>query len=44
VAQRFELDGAEAVESTPKEFPALLKDEMQKWGTVIRDAGIKPEQ
>ena len=44
VAQRFELDGAEPVGSTPKEFAAFLKTEMQKWSKVIKDAGIKPEQ
>jgi tripartite-type tricarboxylate transporter receptor subunit TctC len=44
VAQRFELDGAEGVGSTPAEFAAFLKAEMQKWGKVIRDAGIKAEQ
>ncbi len=44
VAQRFQLDGAESVGSTPKEFAAFLKAEMQKWSKVIRDAGIKPEQ
>ena len=43
VAQRFQLDGAEAVGSTPKEFAAFLKVEMQKWSKVIKDAGIKPE-
>lgn len=44
VTQRFQRDGAEAVGSTPQEFSAFLKDEMQKWSKVIRDAGIKPEQ
>jgi tripartite-type tricarboxylate transporter receptor subunit TctC len=43
VTQRFQLDGAEAVGSTPREFAAFLKAEMQKWSKVIRDAGIKPE-
>jgi len=43
VAQRFQLDGAEAVGSSPQEFAAFLKAEMQKWSKVIRDAGIKPE-
>jgi tripartite-type tricarboxylate transporter receptor subunit TctC len=43
VAERFQLDGAEAVGSTPKEFAAFLRAEMQKWSKVIRDAGIKPE-
>lgn len=44
VAQRFQLDGAEGVGSTPAEFSAFLKGEMQKWSTVIKHAGIKPEQ
>ena len=44
VAERFQLDGAEAVGSTPKEFAAFLKTETQKWSKVIKDAGIKPEQ
>ena len=43
VTQRFQLDGAEAVGSTPKEFAAFLQAEMQKWSKVIKDAGIKPE-
>ncbi len=43
VSERFQLDGAEAVGSTPKEFAAFLKTEMQKWSKVIKDAGIKPE-
>jgi tripartite-type tricarboxylate transporter receptor subunit TctC len=44
VAQRFQLDGAEAVGSTPQEFAAFLKAEMQKWSKVIKNAGIKPER
>lgn len=43
VAERFQLDGAEAVGSTPKEFAAFLKAETEKWSKVIKDAGIKPE-
>ena len=43
VAERFQLDGAEAVGSTPKEFAAFLKAEMQKWSKVVKDAGVKPE-
>jgi tripartite-type tricarboxylate transporter receptor subunit TctC len=44
VAERFQLDGAESVGSTPKEFAAFLKTETLKWSEVIKDAGIKPEQ
>jgi tripartite-type tricarboxylate transporter receptor subunit TctC len=43
IAERFRLDGAVPVGSTPKEFAAFLKGEMQKWGRVIKDAGIKAE-
>ena len=43
VAERFQLDGAEPVGSTPNEFAAFLRAEMQKWSKVIKDAGIKPE-
>jgi tripartite-type tricarboxylate transporter receptor subunit TctC len=43
IAQRFQLDGAETVGSTPQEFAAFLKAEMQKWSQVIREAGIKPD-
>jgi tripartite-type tricarboxylate transporter receptor subunit TctC len=43
VSQRFQLDGAEPVGSTPKEFAAFLRAEMQKWSKVVRDAGVKPE-
>jgi len=44
VAERFQLDGAEAVGSSPQEFAAFLKAEMQKWSKVVKEAGIKPEQ
>src|SRR5689334_12689597 len=44
IVQRFQLDGADAVGSTPREFAAFLKAETQKWSKVIKDAGIKPEQ
>jgi tripartite-type tricarboxylate transporter receptor subunit TctC len=44
ITRRFQLDGAEAVGSTPKQFAAFLKSEMQQWSKVIKDAGIKPEQ
>ncbi len=44
IVQRFQLDGADVAGSTPKEFDAFLQAEMQKWGKVIKDAGIKAEQ
>ena len=35
--------GAEALSSTPAEFGVFLQSEMQRWGKVIRDAGLKPQ-
>jgi tripartite-type tricarboxylate transporter receptor subunit TctC len=43
IAQRFEADGAVPVGSSPAQFAAFLRAEMQKWGKVIRDAGIRIE-
>jgi len=36
-------DGAEAVGSTPAEFSALIKSEIEKWAMVIKTVGIKSE-
>ena len=33
----------EIVASTPQEFDAHLKSELEKWGKVVKAAGIKPE-
>jgi tripartite-type tricarboxylate transporter receptor subunit TctC len=44
VTARFEADGALPVGSTPQQFSAFLKNEMLKWGKVIREAGIQLEQ
>jgi tripartite-type tricarboxylate transporter receptor subunit TctC len=35
--------GAESVPGTPDEFAAFINREIQKWGQIIRTAGIKPE-
>ena len=35
--------GAEALPSTPVEFGAFLKGEMERWTRVIRSAHIKPQ-
>ena len=35
--------GAEASPTTPAEFGAFLKKEIDKWGKVVREAGIKSE-
>jgi tripartite-type tricarboxylate transporter receptor subunit TctC len=35
--------GAEAVGSTPEELAAIHKREFDKWGAIVKAAGIKPE-
>jgi len=41
--EHFISEGAEAVGSTPEEFAAVIRDDLQRWGNVTRNAGIKPE-
>ncbi len=35
--------GFSPVGSTPEEYGALIKDDIDKWSKVVRDAGIKVE-
>jgi tripartite-type tricarboxylate transporter receptor subunit TctC len=41
VAERFAVDNAEAVGSTPQEYAAFIGKEQERWGEVVRKAGIK---
>ena len=41
VRDKLEPQGAEVVGNTPEEFKAFLKAEIERWGKVIRTAGIK---
>lgn len=43
IHERLLTVGAEAVTSTPAAFGDFLRSEMQRWGKVMRDAGIKPQ-
>ena len=43
VAQQFVAIGADAVSTTPAEFAAIIKSDMDKWGKVIRAAKIQVE-
>jgi tripartite-type tricarboxylate transporter receptor subunit TctC len=38
--ERLEQLGVVVVGSTPEALGAFLKSEMEKWGPVIKDAGI----
>jgi tripartite-type tricarboxylate transporter receptor subunit TctC len=41
VAERFALDDAEAVGSTPEEYATFIAAEQKRWGDVVRRANIK---
>jgi len=41
--ERLALDGAEPVGTTPAQFGAFLKSELEKWTRVARDAHIEPQ-
>jgi len=43
VKQKYEAIGAPVTPSTPNELAALLASDTDKWGTIVREAGIKPE-
>jgi tripartite-type tricarboxylate transporter receptor subunit TctC len=43
VNERFGTQGLETVGSTPEEFAAFLELEVSRWGTLVKQAGIKPE-
>jgi tripartite-type tricarboxylate transporter receptor subunit TctC len=43
VKDRLAADGAEPVGSSPEEFTAFIKSEIDKWARVARAAGIHPE-
>jgi tripartite-type tricarboxylate transporter receptor subunit TctC len=43
VKQKLEEMGVDVVTSTPAELAAHLKSEMAKWGTIIKEVGIKAD-
>jgi tripartite-type tricarboxylate transporter receptor subunit TctC len=44
IKARLASFGFEPVGSTPAQFAALIRTEMEKWERLIKEAGIKPEQ
>lgn len=42
-AQRFHDRGLDVIASTPEEFSTHLKNELQKWGRVIKERGMRAE-
>jgi tripartite-type tricarboxylate transporter receptor subunit TctC len=43
VRERLLKLGATPIGSSPEVFASLIRDEFQKWGPIIKAAGIKPE-
>ena len=43
IRKRFAAAGAEPRSSSPQAFAALIRSEGEKWGRIIREAGIKVE-
>jgi tripartite-type tricarboxylate transporter receptor subunit TctC len=43
VAQRYEAIGAPVTTSSAKDLEELLEAETQKWGPIVKEAGIKPD-
>ena len=41
--EKFKANGIDPVSTTPEQFGALIKSEMQRWGEVVKAAGVKPE-
>jgi tripartite-type tricarboxylate transporter receptor subunit TctC len=41
VKARFEQLNIESRQTTPEEFSAFVRDEMERWGKVVREANIK---
>lgn len=44
IAKRFAIEGGEAAPSrTPEEFGAMIRTEVRKWASVVKDAAIQPQ-
>jgi tripartite-type tricarboxylate transporter receptor subunit TctC len=43
IGKQLAAQGVEAAHSTPQQFLAVIKSDLDKWGRVIREAGIKGE-
>ena len=43
VREKFSQQGVDPASSTPDEFAQMIRDEVTRWGKVIRSAGIKLE-
>jgi len=43
VKQKFAAQGVDVIGSTPEQFAAYIKEQMEEWGKVVKAAGVTPE-
>ena len=43
VVQHFEANGYAPIGGTPQQFADLMKDGIERYGAIIKAAGIQPE-
>jgi tripartite-type tricarboxylate transporter receptor subunit TctC len=43
IKEKMKAEGVEAVGGTPQEYAAHLKEELARYGRIVKSAGIKPE-
>ena len=43
VKERMSAQGFERLKMTPEEFAVFLRADLDKWGKVVKSAGIRPE-
>jgi tripartite-type tricarboxylate transporter receptor subunit TctC len=41
--KKYAVDGIEAAGGTPADLATYLKTDLDRWGRVVKAAGIKPE-
>lgn len=43
IVKRLQTEGSEVIASTPEEYGAMIKRDIEKWAKVVAAAGIKPQ-
>jgi tripartite-type tricarboxylate transporter receptor subunit TctC len=41
--EKLAVEGADPTSSTPEQFGAFLRSEIEKWGKVVRSANVRAE-
>jgi len=43
IVKRLSVEGAQVIASTPEEYTAMIRRDIDKWAKVIAAAGITPQ-